>query len=831
MKSHAATPVLIFCLALFWGGGADAAESAEWQPFMSVRRPEVPVVRNSFWVANPIDAFIAAEHEKRGLEPRPEAPKVTLMRRAYVDLIGLTPSIEEQRTFLGDDEPGAYERLIERLLADARYGERWGRHWMDVWRYSDWAGWSGGNQIRDSKPHIWRWRDWIVESLNSDKGYDQMLQEMLAADELYPENTNALRATGFLVRNFKMLSREQWLEDTVKHTSQAFLGVTVGCAKCHDHVYDPIPQTDYYRMRAVFEPHQVRTDRVPGEVDTGKDGLVRVYDVGPPAPTYLFVRGDERTPDTNQVVAPGVPAALIAQMADHFATGGVLRVRSVSLPPLASAPDKRPFVIRDLQAASEKAVVAARDRLEELRKAETQDAKKLAEHELQFAVVEAQDRSLKATIKAEQLEEVKGSEEWKAAAQNAAAAQRELAVREASLKMHAAKVALTEAQTKLGVLKAELGLAQETGAAAESGGTAEEKPIADAKQKERIEKAEKAVTEAGKKLEEVEKARESALVLAKDKSATEYKPRTMELYPGESSGRRRAFAQWLTDRRNPLTARVAVNHIWLRHFGRGLVPTPANFGRNGGLPSHPQLLDWLAAELMAADWSMKQIHRLIMTSSAYRMASTPNEANLAADPDNVFLWRMSSRRMEAEIVRDNLLWAAGELDFTMGGPEIDHKHGLSSKRRSVYLRIAAEKEVEFLKIFDGPNVTECYERRSTVVPQQALALANSELAITQAGNLARRLGAEALALGVLPGEATDQIIVERAFLRLLGREPTPQEMRLCMEFLRQRVAESGENIRKVDATGSTYGADDVVQRARQNLMLVLLNHNDFVTVR
>src|ERR1051325_7164226 len=167
---------------------------------------------------------------------------------------------------------------------------------MDIWRYSDWAGWTGGNQIRDSQPHIWRWRDWIVESLNKDAPYSEMLTDMLAADELYPQDNDKLRATGFLVRNYKMLSREQWLEDTINHTSKAFLGLTMHCAKCHDHKYDPIAQTEYYELRAIFEPHKVRIDHIPGQPDTAKDGLTRVYDAEPAAPTYLFTRGDERQP-------------------------------------------------------------------------------------------------------------------------------------------------------------------------------------------------------------------------------------------------------------------------------------------------------------------------------------------------------------------------------------------------------------------------------------------------------------------------------------------------------------------------------------------------------
>src|SRR6185436_19589958 len=233
-------------------------------------RPPAP--REPF-VGNPIDAFLSQKRREKNLTARPEAPRHVLLRRAYIDLIGLSPTPEEQRAFLADTSANAYEKVVDKLLEDPRYGERWGRHWMDVWRYSDWAGWSGGNQIRDSKPHIWRWKDWIIESLNADKPYDRMVIEMLAADELAPDDTNAVRATGFLARNYKMLSREQWLEDTIKHTSQAFLGVTMGCAKCHDHMTDPISQADYYQMRAIFEPHQVRVDQVPGHLDRKKDGL------------------------------------------------------------------------------------------------------------------------------------------------------------------------------------------------------------------------------------------------------------------------------------------------------------------------------------------------------------------------------------------------------------------------------------------------------------------------------------------------------------------------------------------------------------------------------
>jgi hypothetical protein len=738
-----------------WAGmfGVSAADqnSYVWQPFKTVQRPEVPVVKNAGWVRNEIDNFIAAEHEGRGLTPRPEASKETLLRRVYIDLIGLQPTPEERQRFLKDNSNGAYERLVDRLLEDPRYGERWGRHWMDIWRYSDWAGWSGGNQIRDSKPHIWRWRDWIVESLNNDKAYSRMVLEMLAADELAPEDTNALRATGFLVRNYKMLSREQWLEDTVKHTSQAFLGITMGCCKCHDHKTDPIEQTEYYRLRAVFEPHQVRTDRLPGELDTVKAGLVRAYDVEPEPATYFFVRGDERKADTNRVLTPGVPKVLCWDGRD-------LAPQKVALPRAAAFPDKRDFVVQETLAASKRALDEAEKALSN---SSEESADKRREAELIFAAAEARHESFLTVLRLEELEEKgqKASAQWQELASTAAGLQKKSTLLDAKLKLHQAKIAERNAGVK----------------------------------GKDIENAKKKRVEAEKNFAEAEKQFQKGW-------GTDYQPRDAEAYPATSSGRRLAFARWVTDEHNPLTARVAVNHIWLRHFGRGLVTTPENFGANGNRPSDPKLLDWLAVEFMARGWSMKAVHRLILTSSTYRMSSSGDEANSSIDPDNIYLWRAPSRRLDAELVRDNLLACAGDLDLKMGGPEIDHTEGLSSRRRSLYLQIAAEKEVEFLKIFDGPAVTECYQRHATVMPQQALALANSKLALAEARALANRYG----------DCKEEQTFVTRAFERILARGPKPEEIEACTEFL-HKTSDS--------------------QKARENLALVLFNHNDFLTVR
>ncbi len=326
------------------------ASGYAWNPFERVKRPELPSIRTVGWAKTPIDFFIAAEHEARGLTPRPEAARATLLRRAYLDLIGLPPTPDQLHAFEADESENAYERVVDQLLASPQYGERWGRHWMDVWRYSDWAGW--GKQVRDSQPHIWHWRDWIVESLNCDQPYDRMIVSMLAADEAWPEDANAIRATGYLARNFKLLSREKWMQDTVDHTAQAFLGLTLGCARCHNHMYEPILQKEYYQVRAIFEPYQVRIDRVPGTLDRSQNGLPRVYDAQLDAKTLLFVRGDDRHP-TGDPLSPGVPDLLGVPFPEP---------EPVSLPHAAISPDRRAFVIDDQMSASHAQVAGARQR-------------------------------------------------------------------------------------------------------------------------------------------------------------------------------------------------------------------------------------------------------------------------------------------------------------------------------------------------------------------------------------------------------------------------------------------------------------------------------------
>ena len=754
-------------------------------------RADPPRVQNAWWVRNPIDAFVAAGLEAHALKPRPEAPKPILLRRLYLDLVGLPPTREEIDAFVADGSPDAYEKIVDRLLVDPRYGERWGRHWMDVWRYSDWAGYQ--QEIRDSMRHIWRWRDWIIESVNADKGYDRMIVEMLAGDEIAPEDPDTLRATGFLARNWQKFSRDAWLQNVVEHTSKAFLGTTMNCARCHSHFFDPISHEEYYQFRAFFEPYNVRTDAIPGESDVAVDGLPRAFDAEPAVSTYLYVRGNEKQPDKSRALGPAVPRVL---------GGSPLRIEPVPLPRSAVAPDKRDFVIRDVLAADAKEIEKARAKVdaalqviakqeEALSKAEDAKARQALQAALEdlpltlmaVPIAQAKHEALEAVIDAEKLEDAgdKTSEAFKKAAAAAQAAQRRHALLDAKRNQLVAQRAAGKAR-------------------------------ADEKAKKALADADKAVTKA-----EAD---------AKLPPTIEFTRRKLPSYPAQSTGRRLALARWIADPENPLTARVAMNHLWLRHFGKPIVPTVFEFGRHGRAPSHPALLDWLATEFLREKWSLRKLHRLMVTSSAFRMDSTPDAAGLAADPENHWLWRMNPHRMEAEVVRDSVLAVAGELDLTRGGPDLDHALGLQVPRRSVYFRHAAEKQMGFLALFDGANVTECYERGESVVPQQALALANSTLVLEKSRLLAARLSKEA--------PATDDFVAD-AFERILGRLPTVAERKECGDFLKNQEALLAGGGKLSPFSGGAAikigPAAQPVQRAREDLVQVLFNHNDFVMIR
>jgi hypothetical protein len=784
------------------GAPAPSDEKPEEDPrlhwaFQKPVRPSLPTVPGRAGPRNPVDAFLGAERTRRGVQTSPAADRATLLRRVYLDLIGLPPTREQLHRFLAEDAPDAYEKVVDQLLASPQYGERWGRHWMDVWRYSDWYGRRSVPDVMNSYPRIWRWRDWIVRSLIEDKGYDRMIVAMLAADEVRPDDEDSLAATGFLVRNWFKWNYNQWMRDNVEHTAKAFLGLTLNCCHCHDHKYDPITQEEYFRFRAFFEPLELRHDRVAGEPDPGPfkkyvygasygpitSGRIRVFDEKPDAQTFFYTGGDERNRVAGKPpVSPGAPAAL---------GGDRLKIEPVTLPPQAWYPGLRPFVQQEETERRQAAVVSAEATLKKARAAkDAQRSVRLAE--AQLAAARSDLASIRARIAADKVVYLGGKGNAKEMSRAASRAERQYQL-DAAL--------LVQVQTENAL---EAARQQKTAAA-------------------KIQPLEKQLADA--------KARVARCRAALADDSTKYTPLS-PIYPRTSSGRRTALARWIASKDNPLTARVAVNHLWGWHFGRPLVETTYNFGRSGARPSHPQLLDWLAVELMDNDWRMKPLHRLIVTSEAYRQSSRfdREEKNYKLDPENRLIWHFPSRRMEAEEVRDSLLFVAGELDLTMGGPEIPHEQGMTSRRRSLYFAHHGEGKMEFLELFDAANACEAYRRSTSVLPQQALALSNSDLELHEGRVLAGKIWR-----AVAVDTDREAAFVRRAFEQVLGRSPSAAEQNASAAFLARQVElfrqHKAEIVSASKAAGKGGPATDPAARARENLIHALLNHNDFVTVR
>ena len=994
------------------------ADPARYWSYQSPVRPTVPAVRNQAWVRNPIDAFIAVEHEKRGLSPAEEAPREVWLRRVCLDLTGLPPTRTELHAFLQDQSPDAFEKVVDELLVRPEYGERWGRHWMDVWRYSDWYGSRGINEIRYSQRHLWRWRDWIVESLNDDKPYDRMVVEMLAGDELAPADSEVLRATGFLGRNWYKFDRNVWMFETVEQTSQAFLGLTLKCARCHDHKFDPITQEDYYHFRAFFEPHDLRTDPVSGNADTEKDatlgpvlkeGVARAFDKVVDAKTFVFQRGDSRYPDESKLMTPAVPKAL-GELAGE--------ISAMSLSPDAWYPQLRPAVADGLIAAAESKAMLAEQQIAKAR--EVAALAEIAVDELQARLEEQQTLGSAAATVAPALHDdfqsrsdvwnvVSGNWSWQDgrliessvgnfttvvadrvhprnfqarvryrtlqpgtfrsvgfsfdyidngnsqdiytstgdAAQSIQAFHRdqrqqiypqpgivstklsvgevttvEITVRDQqltiklngehkldytmplarrdgkfSLWVHSGsaeflevdvrelvpdledlrqrhftathQIALAEAKqitTQLEVEEIKARVAAErakhfsepedVARGKALAASRAERQVAAAKRSEEVLAAEHLLTgvrassapeatpgNAAPALAEAERKHSAAQQkLADARAAVDKADGTYaalgDTFPSSSTGRRLALARWITSPQNPRASRIAVNHLWLRHFGEALVPSVANFGLNGQQPSNQDLLDWLATELTGNGWKMKSLHRMVVLSSAYRQSSATVQqsasvtANVAVDPANRFLWRMNSRRMEAEAVRDSLLFVAGSLDPSRGGPEIPETEAQTNLRRSLYFRSTPNEQAGFLETFDAAHPNECYRRQESVVPQQALALMNSRLSLDHARLLAGKLSED---VGEGDLMVTRAAFITVAFETILNRAPAEAEVTVCQTFLERNTATAGTADLAVFPAGgeSSQRAPATVAylRARENLVHVLLSHNDFVTIR
>jgi hypothetical protein len=680
---------------------------------------------------NPIDRFLADVRQQKGLEAAPRAAPLTLLRRAYMDLIGLPPSPAETAAFLADRAPGAWERLIDTLLASPHYGERWGRHWLDVARYAD----SSGFEQDYDRPNAWRYRDYVIRAFNQDKPYDLFLKEQIAGDELESKTDDTMIATGFLRAGPRVAFREkdnperryEYLDDLIATTGRGVLGLTVQCARCHNHKFDPIPQKDYYSLATTFF----------GYVET-------TYPLVPRAEADAY---EKRIADIEAREAP-LKAAIKKIEAPYEAT---LRQESYK---------KFPDAVQRAIAKPE------RDR--------TAGEQLLAQQVIEGAGVARRDID-------------------RAMTPDDALRKKELADRIAAIEKERPKpLPVAEIVTDGDYRFAPDGDGDEVIGCPKC----------------RIwDVANGTFLHTGPGRYE---APPSYFLVRGDPNAkgSEMKPGFVtaatygtpptEIPPsdGHTSGRRRALAEWLASSRNPLTARVIVNRIWHHHFGRGIVPTLDNFGKMGEPPTHPALLDWLAVEFMNRGWSIKQMHRLMMTSEAYRMASAyENATDREKDPQNQFLWRFRAQRLDAEVVRDSVLAASGGINLAVGGPPVfpplpkglltEASHGIWKSeedgpdvwRRSVYVYRKRGQAFPMFQVFDLPeqNVTSAARYVSTV-PTQALTLLNDPFVLRHAQLFADRVKKEA-------GDDAEKQI-DLAYRIALTRPPTRTEMVIALEATR-----------------------------------------------
>jgi hypothetical protein len=663
-----------------------AAAAAHWA-FGPLQRPPVPAVKDRGWARNPMDAFILARLEAQGLQPNPPAAKQELIRRVYYDLTGLPPTPAEVDAFLADQSPTAYEALIDRLLDSPRYGEKWGRHWLDLVRFAETNSYERDNP----KPDAWRYRDYVIRSFNRDKPYDRFLREQLAGDELADGGADGLIATGYYRLGIwddepvdRLQAHYDGLDDLVATTGQVFLGLTMDCARCHNHKREPILQKDYYRFLAFFQ--NINDYRNGGLTD-------------------------------QQPIASGADGkAVYEQKARELE-----RKRNQTQTALTAIED-------ELRTLREKGQTPEKERLEQQRKLQRELErlnKQTVPGDLALCVTESGPRAPDTFV-------------------------------------------LYRGNPAVPREKVEPGFPQLFGV-----------------------------------------------------------PDPVIPTPGpgaRTSGRRLVLADWLASKDNPLVARVLVNRLWQHHFGRGIVRSPNDFGTKGDAPTHPELLDWLAAVFQENGWRMKPLHRLILTSSAYRMSSRGRPEGLEKDPANNLFWRFDMRRLSAEEIRDSILALGGTLNLKMYGPgtypEIPPEvlagqsrpgYGWGKSppeeqaRRSVYIHVKRSLLPPILADFDAPETDRTSPVRfATTQPTQALVLLNGNFVNKQAGILAERLRREA-------GPDTEKQV--RLALRLAtARPPGDGEVRRGLDLIEKLKAKEGIT---ADA-------------ALRYFCLVVLNLNEFV---
>lgn len=723
------------------------AEDREHWAFVPVRRPAVPAVRAREWVKNPLDAFILANLEEKRWRPNSPAPAAAWLRRVYLSLLGIPPTRAEQEAFSRDGSPWARAKLVDRLLARPEYGERWARHWLDLVRYAETNGYE-----RDAiKPHVWRYRDYVIQSWNQDKPYPRFLLEQLAGDELPDADTQTLIATGYARLGpwddepaDPLEDRFDQLDDMVSTTGSVFLGLTVGCARCHNHKFEPITQVDYYRLVAVFQP-----------LDRPRNGRMEL-DL-PAAGRTAVARQNERD----------------ARLHDWEQENYRLRAQW-----------RQEFLSRSPRGFTDEVLAALR------KPADQRDStqKTLVErHQAAFeqAMAEAMPAPLKQTL--------------------------------VQLQKQVSELKKQQPDLPRGYFSHE--------------------------------RTPPPVTHLLKR----GKATQPDFIVPPGLPTVLTSTQPDFLSPDQHSSRRRlSLAHWLASDQHPLTARLIVNRVWQWHFGKGIVPSPNDFGKMGYPPTHPELLDWLAHWFVHdAGWSVKRLHQLILSSNTYAMSNRIQPQYQAEDPENNLYWTFPYRRVQAEVLRDSALAVSGQLNRQMYGPsmypEVPRQalEGHSdpdliwkpfderaAARRSIYAFIKRSLIVPLLEVLDFADTTRsCPERLTTCVSPQALMLFNGSFVNRQAAHFARRLENEA-------GDDTRNRL-RLAYQLALCRLPNEAEMTFLAQFEKNEISrwlqEQNSNLiatNKPSEPGTTIAKDTNATQARrhawQQICRVIFNLNEFV---
>jgi mono/diheme cytochrome c family protein len=849
-----------------------AGDKETWWSLHPLTRPSLPEVKDRGWVRTPIDAFVLARLEERGLRPAPEADRRTLIRRLSFDLLGLPPTPEEVEAFVADNSPNAYERLVDRLLASPAYGERWARHWLDVVHYGDTHGYDKDKR----RDHAWPYRDYVIDAFNQDRPYARFVREQLAGDVLYPGDPRGIVATGFIAAGpwdfvghvelregtvDKMKTRLIDRDDMVANTFSSFLSLTIHCARCHDHKFDPITTREYYGLQAVFagvgrgdRPYAEDPDLVAKRqallthkrVASHRLAKLEAHAKGLTSPELVRVEAELKKARAELATLPQVPAGPASRTNGYHSAimprldvtkwvqvdlGRVVDLDEVRLIPA------RPVDFPDTPGFG----FPARFRVEVAREASFRDAAVVADHtredfpnpgdnpvvvpvkrKARFVRVTATRLWLRRRDYVFALAELQADADGKEVARGARVSA--LDSIEAGRWSTRHLVDGFDSRRKLPDLS-DARAREAFRRRAELSRTARE---LESKRKEIVDRLmgpdlKRALVEGRAELAAVEKEIKS---LKSDKlvyAALPRAPRSVWVLrrgdvrqrgepaipaglacvegltprfaltdPGDEGARRAALAKWVSDPKNGLTWRSIVNRVWHYHFGRGIVDTPNDFGRNGSEPTHPALLDWLAVEFRDRGGSFKDLHRLIVLSAAYRQSSRHDPAFSAVDGSNRYLWRMNRQRLDAESVRDGVLAGSGQLRRRMGGPGFeafrfkdDHSpvydHTAVAKildpatyRRTVYRFAVRSVPNPFLECLDcaDPNLN-VPVRNTTLTALQALALLNDPFMVRQSEHFADRLRRER---ADLEGQ------IERGFRLTLGRPPRPDEREVLADY-------------------------------------------------